>query len=135
MDILSFLLTARVALRTRSISLPRPKTSFSPFTAKKLPPRAAFARGRPQPPLLMQADPTENARRARQAELNNKAASRNALEAQYGQVWNTEELRHSRWEIIGFMAPFVVVRDKTTGQRGSLEFQHSPRLYFNYHAD
>ena len=61
--------------------------------------------------------------------------SRTELEAQYGQVWNTEELRHSRWEVIGFMAPFVVVRDKATGKKGSLEFQHNPRYYFNFQTD
>jgi hypothetical protein len=80
-------------------------------------------------------DPTESIRRARQAELNNAAGIRTELEAQYGQVWNTEELRHSQWEVIGFMAPFVVVRDKVTGKKGSLEFQHSPRFYFSFKAD
>lgn len=29
------------------------------------------------------------------------------------------------------MAPFAVVRRKSDNQRGSLEFQHDPRFYFN----
>jgi hypothetical protein len=30
------------------------------------------------------------------------------------------------------MAPFVVVRRLSDGQKGSLEFQHHPRFYFNF---
>jgi hypothetical protein len=80
-------------------------------------------------------DETESIRRARQAELNSEAGPRAELEALYGQVWSTDELRASQYEVIGFMAPYVVVRDKVTGQKGSLEFQHMPRFYFNYQAD
>ena len=60
--------------------------------------------------------------------------SREALEGQYGQVWDTEELRQS-FEVIGFLAPLVVVRRKADGVKGSLEFQHTPRFYFNFVAD
>ena len=80
-------------------------------------------------------DNTEQYRRARQAELNAQAGGRQALEDLHGQVWSTEELRASDWEIIGFAAPYVAVKDKKTGKKGSLEFQHSPRFYFNYVAD
>lgn len=80
-------------------------------------------------------DPTEQYRRARQAELNNEAGNRAELEALYGQVWSTDELRASQWEVIGFMAPYVAVRDKVTGKKGTLEFQHSPRFYFNLQED
>jgi hypothetical protein len=37
--------------------------------------------------------------------------------------------------IIAFLAPLVVVRRKADGVKGSLEFQHRPRLYFNFVAD
>ena len=57
--------------------------------------------------------------------------SREALEAQYGQVWNTEELSRD-FQVIGFLAPLVAVYRKSDGQKGSLEFVHSPRLYFNF---
>ena len=34
--------------------------------------------------------------------------------------------------MIGFMAPFIGVERKSDGQKGSIEFQHSPRFYFNF---
>jgi hypothetical protein len=80
-------------------------------------------------------DPTEAARRERLAEINAEPASREALEGQYGQVWDMQQLRQE-FEVIGFLAPLVVVRRKADGVKGSLEFQHGPpRLYFNFVAD
>jgi hypothetical protein len=79
-------------------------------------------------------DETEQARRARQAELNEDAASREALEKSYGDVWSTGELG-TRFTVIGFLAPYVIVKDRLTGKKGSLEFQHSPRFYFNLQYD
>ena len=77
-------------------------------------------------------DPTEVARRERLAEINAEPGSREALEAQYGQVWDTQELAQD-FEVIGFLAPLVVVRRKADGRKGSLEFQHGPpRLYFSF---
>jgi hypothetical protein len=35
----------------------------------------------------------------------------------------------------GFMVPFVVVRRKSDGAKGSMEFTHSPRFYFNFVLD
>ena len=54
--------------------------------------------------------------------------SREELEAKYGQVWGTKQLQED-FEVIGFMAPIVIVRVKSTNQKGSLEFQHYPRFY------
>ena len=79
----------------------------------------------------MTHDPTESIRRERLNEINAEAGSRQALEARYGQVWDTDQLRQD-FEVEGFMAPFVVVRRTSDGQRGSLEFQHHPRFYFNF---
>jgi hypothetical protein len=79
-------------------------------------------------------DPTENIRRERLAEINAQPGSRKALEAQYGQVWDTQELAEE-FEVIGFLAPLVVVRRKSDGRKGSLEFQHNPRLYFSFVPD
>ena len=45
--------------------------------------------------------------------------------------WTTEELR-AEFEVIGFLAPFVVAVRKADGKKGSLEFTHSPRFYFNW---
>lgn len=79
-------------------------------------------------------DPTEDARREIQAALNAEQAEREALEAKYGQVWDTEQIREE-FEVLGFMAPFVVVKRKSDGKKGSLEFQHSPRYYFRFQED
>ena len=77
------------------------------------------------------SDPTETIRRQRLAEINAEPGSREALEAGHGQVWNTTELSQD-FNVLGFMAPYVVVRRKSDGVKGSLEFQHNPRLYFNF---
>jgi hypothetical protein len=46
-----------------------------------------------------------------------------------------DELRASQYEVLGFMAPYVIVRNRETGKKGTLEFQHSPRFYVNYVED
>ena len=76
-------------------------------------------------------DPTEAARRERLAKINAEPGSREALEGQHGQVWDTQQLAQD-FEVIGFMAPLVVVRRRSDGVKGSLEFQHSPRFFFNW---
>lgn len=48
-----------------------------------------------------------------------------------GQTWDTTQLQED-YEVLGFSAPYVVVRRKSDGQRGSLEFKHNPRVYFNF---
>jgi len=50
------------------------------------------------------------------------------------QTWTTEEVRE-QFDVIGFLAPFVAVRRKSDGVKGSLEFRHLPRVYFNFVAD
>ena len=60
-----------------------------------------------------------------------KKAERARLEATVGQVWDTTELQKD-FEVIGFMAPLVVVVKKSTGEKGSLEFQHLPRFYYSF---
>ena len=77
------------------------------------------------------SDPTETIRRQRLAEINLVPGSREALEAAYGQVWDTDQLSEE-FEAIGFMAPLIVVRRRADGVKGSLEFQHSPRFYFGF---
>jgi len=77
------------------------------------------------------SDATESFRRQRVAEINADPGSREALEAEHGQVWDTGELSRD-YEVTGFMAPLVVVRRKSDGVKGSLEFQHSPRFYFSF---
>ena len=76
-------------------------------------------------------DPTESLRRAQSAAINATPGSREVLEAQYGQVWDTDQLT-ADYDVLGFMAPLVVVRRKSDGQKGSLYFQGSPRFYFGF---
>lgn len=77
------------------------------------------------------SDVTESYRRQRVTEINSQPGSREALEAEHGQVWDTSELSRD-YEVTGFMAPIVVVRRKSDGVKGSLEFQHRPRFYFGF---
>ena len=76
-------------------------------------------------------DATENARRQMLVEINAEPGSREYLEAKHGQVWTTSELSED-FDVIGFMAPIVVVVRKSDRQKGSLTFQHSPRFYFDF---
>lgn len=48
-------------------------------------------------------------------------------------VFDTTQLGEN-FEVDGFMAPFVVVRRLRDSQKGSLEFTHEPRLYYNFQA-
>ena len=77
------------------------------------------------------SDPTEPIRRQMLAEINAVPGSREALQSKHGKVWDTEELQQE-FEVIGFLAPVVVVRRRSDGQKGSLTFQHSPRFYFDF---
>jgi hypothetical protein len=52
-------------------------------------------------------------------------------QAHEGQRWTTEELQRD-FEVLGFAAPFIVVRRRSDGVKGSLEFTHSPRVYFGW---
>jgi hypothetical protein len=84
-------------------------------------------------------DETQNARRARIVELNtdlteNPENRRAWLEAHHGKVWDSSQLRQD-FNVMGFLAPFVVVQEKATGKKGSMEFCHSPRFYFNWQED
>jgi hypothetical protein len=48
--------------------------------------------------------------------------------------WTTDELRE-QFTVEGFAAPYVVVRRKSDGQRGTLQFVQNPgheRLYFGF---
>lgn len=72
----------------------------------------------------------EQSRRMRMAEINVQPRTRTELEAKYGRVWDTEELK-ADFEIIAFIAPYIALRHRSNGRLASLEFQHAPRFYFN----
>lgn len=77
-------------------------------------------------------DDTEEIRRELIA--NQQPSEREGLEFRFGKVWDTQQLTEE-FEVIGFLAPFVVVKNRKTGKKGSLEFQHSPRYYYSYKED
>ena len=70
-------------------------------------------------------DPTEEIRIRLQGEIN---------QGDYpieGETFTTEQLRE-QFEVLGFQAPFVVVKRKADGVRGTLMFRHHPRIYFGF---
>ena len=77
------------------------------------------------------SDSTEAIRRKMAKEINAVEGSREFLESDHGQVWDTQELQ-ADFEVQGFMAPFIGVRRKSDGAKGSMAFQHAPRFYFNF---
>jgi len=79
-------------------------------------------------------DPTEDIRRQELAQINAEPDSGEELEAKHGQVWNTAELQQD-FCVEGFMAPYVVVTRNSDGVRGSMKFQHSPRLYYGFEPE
>lgn len=50
------------------------------------------------------------------------------------QIWSTDEMREE-FEVVGFLAPFVVVKRRSDGATGSLTFTHNPRCYFGWQPD
>ena len=76
-------------------------------------------------------DKTEGIRRVMVKDLNDNPGDREELENVYGRVWDTQEVEVD-FEVVGFMAPFVVVKRKSDRVKGTLMFQHSPRYYFNF---
>ena len=45
--------------------------------------------------------------------------------------WNTKELQED-FEVIGFGAGMCVVKRKEDGVKGSLDFDHAPRVYYDF---
>lgn len=51
--------------------------------------------------------------------------------ANVDRLWDTKELQED-FDVLGFSAPFCIVRRKSDGQEGSLCFSHYPRWYFDF---
>jgi hypothetical protein len=49
-------------------------------------------------------------------------------------TWNAKELV-KEFDVIGFRVPFVVVERKSDKVKGSMEFTHTPRVFFNWKED
>lgn len=56
------------------------------------------------------------------------------LEKRYGTVWDSHELQLD-YTVLQFQAPYVIARRKSDATVGTLRFQHSPRLYFDFVPD
>lgn len=86
------------------------------------------------------SDPTENVRRELVGVINSQVTSddkdveRERLESEHGQVWNTIELERD-FDVLGFMAPLIVVKRKSDGVKGSLFLQPRPRFYWGFEPD
>lgn len=66
--------------------------------------------------------------------INSGNEDRAAIEKEYGQAWDTNELQRD-FEVVGFMAPYCIVRRKSDGKKGTIMFKHSPRFYFGFRAE
>jgi len=73
-------------------------------------------------------DRTEGIRRV-MVQAIDVGKNREQLEVDWDTVYNTEEVSKS-FSIQGFMAPFVVAVEKSTGKKCTLMFQHEPRFYW-----
>lgn len=74
------------------------------------------------------SDPTEQIRRELLAEMPAECVAA----AERGEpVWTTAEMQ-AEFEVLGFSAPLVVVRQRASGLVGSLMFTHNPRWYFGW---
>ena len=76
----------------------------------------------------------EQLQRRALTEINSVPGSRAALEAEHGQVWDSNELSRD-FKVLGFGAPVVVVVRKSDNMTGSLFFQANPRFYFDFKED
>ena len=63
-------------------------------------------------------------------------ATRSELVEAYGEdnVWNTKELAEL-FTVHSFLAPYVYVTSKSDGVKGTVQFIHDPRNYYNFVAD
>ena len=48
--------------------------------------------------------------------------------------WTTTEMQRE-FDVEGFAAGIVVVRRKSDGELGTLDFDHSPRVYYDFRPD
>ena len=78
-------------------------------------------------------DPTEAIRKVLADKINDNARDREALEKEYSQVWDTDEVQ-KEFEVQGFAAPVVMVIRKSDRKKGAMTFQHHPRFYFDFQS-
>ncbi len=88
-------------------------------------------------------DPKDLASRQRMVDLELKQMrqamdqtqrTREELEAIDTPVYDTTQVEE-RYEVLGFRAPFAIVRERATGLNGSMLFQNHPRYFFSFRSD
>ena len=67
-------------------------------------------------------------------EAEKKKLMAELVEAYGEDVYTTDDVREL-FEVHGFLAPWVTVTKKASGEKGTLEFIHSPRVYFHFIKD
>ena len=77
------------------------------------------------------SDPTEAIRKELVVQINAEPGSREALEAEHGEVLTTTELQ-DRYEVKSFAFGMVIVRRRSDDVTGVMDFTHSPRFYFGF---
>lgn len=80
---------------------------------------------------ITDCDLVESIRMQKAKEVNAVPSEREKLEALYGRVWNTVEMKVD-FEPISFAAPYIFVKRRSDGSEGTLTFQHNPRFYFKF---
>lgn len=73
-------------------------------------------------------------RRKRPSRINVESLSREALETRHGQVWDTVELIRE-FTAEALVDSCFVVRRRSDGRLGGMEYQLWPRYYFNFDPD
>lgn len=53
------------------------------------------------------------------------------MPAETEQQWTSEQLQ-ADFDVLAFQAPYVKVRRKSDGLVGIMQFNHNPRIYFNF---
>ena len=56
---------------------------------------------------------------------------RKKLAAQYGDVWDTDEVQRV-FEVKGFWMPVALVVRRSDGEKGTLAFHRHPRFYYDF---
>ena len=79
----------------------------------------------------MSISDTDSVRDAMTREINARAVDRAELEEREGRVWDTQELQ-DEFEVVGFLAPAVMVNRRSDGAQGTMTFQHRPRFYWGF---
>jgi len=77
------------------------------------------------------SDPTESIRRQLVGQMD--VALEAAIER--GEIPLTTERFKEEYEALGFAAPFVAVKRRSDGKRGTLMFTHHPRWYWGWEPE